>query len=106
MIHQSERDALRTQIKKGDYEVAAKIYKDKHIRQVGRRYLQRFMEGLNNPSGTRPGSHQPIDMYEAVAQAVRERIQRENETTERARAMRYKLIEKITLDTAPKPVAL
>ena len=46
-------------------------------------------------------------MYEAVAEAVRRRIQRENETTETTRAMRYKLIEKIRRDTTPaKPIAL
>ena len=107
MIHQSERDALRAQIKKGDYQVASNIYQKNHNRPIGRRYLQRFMEGISNPSGARPGSHQPIHMYEAVAEAVRRRIQRENETTETARAMRYKLIEKIRRDTTPaKPIAL
>ena len=55
MIHQYERDALHQQIKKGDYQVAANIYKSKHIRQINRRYLQRFIEGTNNPTGARAG---------------------------------------------------
>lgn len=107
MIHQSERDALRQQIKKGDYLSAAQIYKEKYIRQIGRRYLQAFIEGHNNPTGAHPGSHNPLHMYEAVAEAVRQRIQRENAATEQARAMRYKLIEKIQRDTKPaSPVPL
>ena len=106
MIHQYERDALHQQIKKGDYQVAANIYKSKHIRQINRRYLQRFIEGTNNPTGARAGSHQPIHMYEAVAEAISTRLQRENNTTDQATDIRKRLIEQITRDTKPQPMPL
>lgn len=107
MIHQSERDALAQQIKKGDYQVASNIYQEMHMRYVNRRYLQRFIEGKNQCTGARAGSHQPLDMYKAVAEAIRQRLERDQDNTGQANEIRQRLIDQITRDTTPhQPVAL
>lgn len=88
MIHQSERDELLKQIRKGDYEAATKIYQNNTMRYINRRYLQRFLEGKNNPTGHRPTAHQPLQMYRAIVQAIANRQQREAEATEQAAQIR------------------
>ena len=80
MISQQARDELRQHTKKGDYKTAAKIYEQTVNRTIGARYLQKFIEGEKNPSG-RPGCHQPLKMFEAVAQAVHRRQMAEQEST-------------------------
>lgn len=101
MIDQATRDILRQQIRKGDYETAAKIYKQIVNRYVTPRYLEKFLKGQKNPSG-KPGCHDPLKMFEAAAEAVRQRIEREQNATQTA----TKLIETILRDTKPQPIAL
>ena len=102
MIDQTTRDKLRQQVRKGDYESAAKIYQKIVNRYVTPRYLEKFLKGQKNPAG-RPGCHDPLKMFEAVAEAVSQRHQNQLDTTEKAN----RLIEQITRDTTPRqPVAL
>lgn len=101
MINQSTRDELRAQIRKGDYETAAKIYKNVVNRYVTARYLEKFLKGQKNPTG-RTGCHDPSEMFEAIAQAVSQRHQREREATDKADA----LVKAIMRDTKPQPIAL
>lgn len=96
MIDQATRDKLRQQVRKGDYESAAKIYQKIVNRYVTPRYLEKFLKGQKNPSG-RPGCHDPLKMFEAVAEAVSQRNQRQLDTTEKAN----RLIAQITRDTTP-----
>ena len=96
MISQSTRDDLRAQIRKGDYETAAKIYQDVVNRYVTARYLEKFLKGQKNPTG-RAGCHDPSEMFGAIAKAVSQRNQREREATERANA----LVKAIMRDTTP-----
>lgn len=84
MIDQSTRNALKAQIRKGDYEAAAQIYQKVVNRYITPRYLQKFIEGQKNPTGQRPGSHHPLKMFSAVAEAVRQRREREQYNTSAA----------------------
>lgn len=102
MIDQTTRDKLRKQIRKGDYETAAKIYKQVVNRYVTPRYLEKFLKGDKNPVG-RPGCHDPSQMFESVARAVGQRLERERDATIKA----DKLISAIIRDTTPtQPIPL
>lgn len=102
MIDQSVRNRLKDQIRKGDYEAAAQIYKKNVTRYVTARYLQKYLEGQKNPTG-RPGCHDPAAMFAAIAEAVRQRKAREQQATTQAN----ELIQQIIRDTTPpQPIAL
>lgn len=101
MIDQTIRDQLKDQTQYGDYERAAQIYQALVKKAITARYLHKFLFGHNNPTGQRPGTHHPKDMFAAVAQAVRERQTREQEANREARKI---LFDQILRDTKPQPV--
>jgi len=103
MIDQTIRDQLKAQTQYGDYEKAAQIYQELVKKPITARYLHKFMFGHNNPTGQRPGTHHPKNMFAAVAQAVHERQTRQQEANREARKI---LLEQIRNDTKPQPVAL
>lgn len=102
MIDQSLRDQLRAQIKPGDWQIAAQIYQNLVKKYISPRYLRKFIEGDKNPTGQRPGVHNPIQMFDAVAEAIRTRQQVERDQTTKALQI---LQSKIRIDK-PQPIAL
>lgn len=84
MIDQSLRDQLRHQIKPGDWQIAAQIYQNKVKKYISARYLRKFIEGDKNPTGQRPGVHSPLQMFDAVADAVAKRQENERQQTQKA----------------------
>lgn len=77
MITQTQRDELKKHLKNGDLPRAAGIYERIAGRPISRKMLEKFMSGERKCLGTKPGAHDPLKMYEAVARSVAQR--RENE---------------------------
>lgn len=100
MIDQAIRNNLKDQIRKGDYEIAAQIYQKLVKKRITPRYLHKFIHGTHNPTGQRPGTHDPLRMFEAVATAVRQR----QTAAQNANTAAQKLIETILIDTKPQPI--
>ena len=84
MIDQSLRDQLRAQIKPGDWQIAAQIYQKLVKKYISPRYIRKFIEGDKNPTGQRPGVHNPIQMFDAVALAISQRQAAEIEQNQKA----------------------
>lgn len=103
MIHNEQRAALAAQLVKGDLIQAVKIYEKIAKRKIHRSMLEKFVENLHPFRGDAPGSHDPLQMYQAIAQAIAERQQREREATQKA----ADLLQTILRDTKPtQPIAL
>lgn len=102
MIDQPTRDTLENQIRKGDYEAAAQIYHKLVKKTITPRYLQKFLKGQKNPTGTRPHSHQPLQMFHALTQAVKERTDRQQQQTQAAQQL-LQTIHSHTTQTKPIP---
>lgn len=100
MIDQAIRNALLEKTIRQDWDKAAQIYKKNNNRFIYPRYLERFLRGYSNPTGRFAGSHQPLRMFEAIAQAVAERQQAERDQT--AKALQI-LQTKIRIDK-PQPI--
>lgn len=77
MITREQRQLLRQQIKTGDYDRAGSIYLANTGREISTIYIWKFINGHKPVSGRLPGSHQPEDIYRAVAEAITARIARE-----------------------------
>jgi len=97
MISLDERKQLEKQLRFGDYRTAATIYKRNTGRSIHYRYLEKFIKGLRLVSG-KTGTHRPLDMYAALAEAYQYRKTTEEldkleaETmTAKAREIREKL---------------
>lgn len=102
MIDTEQIDALAAQLQPGDLVGAVKIYEKIAYRQISTSILQKFIRRRHPFTGRRPGSHQPIDMYRAIAQAVAQRCRHEQETTRKA----AELVMQIIHDTTPRtPIA-
>jgi len=92
MIAQSERKELLKEIKADeDYISAAAIYKQITGRKIYHRYLYRFLKGEIIITGKKPGSHQPLQMWEALVEAIVQRKMKEEMMTREAKAMRERL---------------
>lgn len=92
MIAQSERDALRARIHaQTDYVAAARIYSAKTGRSIHHRYLYKFLSGERAVTGQKPGSHQPLQMWEAIVEAIGQREREAEKMTAEARALRARL---------------
>lgn len=77
MIKQEQRDILKNQINRGDFPVAASIYKQNTGRAISDRMLQKFLTGERQCLGDKPGAHRPEEMFRAIAQAIQRRKDRE-----------------------------
>ena len=76
MVNTGDLSALRAVTKRGDIQRAMQIYQADTGRLLSERSMQAFLQGTRY-QGIRPGSHQPVDMYRAIAKAVAERQERE-----------------------------
>ena len=77
MITQEQRQTLLNLIKPGDYDRARGIYRQNTGRDISVMYLWKFIKGDKPVTGLRPGSHQPQDMYRAIAESITARLARE-----------------------------
>lgn len=77
MITQEHRDELRKLLKRGDIPRAALLYEQNTGRSISNSNMELFIKGERKNYGDKPGSHQPADMYKAIAQAISERMLRE-----------------------------
>lgn len=75
MITQEQRDSLKRQMIYGDLTRAVSMYKRITGRQVSKKLLEKFLTGERKCAGLRPGSHDPIKMYEAISLTIRERYE-------------------------------
>lgn len=91
MINREQREHLRQYVATGDYDNAAKIYLANTGREISTIYVWMFVNGHKPVTGRKPGSHQPEDIYRAVAEAIAARIERE--------ALLSKMIEQINQST-------
>lgn len=92
MIAQSERTALLEKVQgESDYKKAAELYQEKTGRYIHYRYLYKFLSGQRHITGKKPGSHQPLDMYTAVVDAIKKREMEVEEMTGKAREIRQAL---------------
>ena len=95
MISLSERDELAKKLCHSDYSTAASIYTRNTGRKLHYRYLEKFIKGERKCTGKKPGAHQPLEMYRALAEAYRQRIDaekmKEAEMTAQARNIRERL---------------
>lgn len=106
MIAQNQRDLLLDKIKPGDYHTAAQIYLRLTGRSIYPRYLQKFLKGQRKVTGRKKEGHDPLKMYEALAEAIKWREDKEAKTNESAAQIyKEKLICKITGDLSPSPIA-
>lgn len=76
MVKTEDLMALRSVTQRGDIQRALQIYAQETGRPLSERSMQAFLQGTRY-HGIRPGSHQPVDMYRAIAKAVAERQERE-----------------------------
>ena len=91
MIDQKAREELLRLVKPGDYAEASAIYEQKQGRPIYFRYLEKFLKGDRKVKGENPGSHQPLDMYAAIVDAIKAREQRAAEMTKAARELKAQL---------------
>lgn len=92
MISQDERNELRKRLNaKTDYVRAAHIYEKQTGRSIHHRYLYKLLTGERKVEGTKAGSHQPLQMWEAIVEAIRQRENEGEEMTTRAREIRQRL---------------
>lgn len=110
MIDQHQRDLLLSKVKRGqeDYETAAKIYFKRHGMTINARYLEKFLKGLRTCHSGKPKRHEPVEMYRAVADAIKlrhesEEMQKEMQTSE-ARTIYANLIKRIKQDVKTAPI--
>lgn len=60
----------------GDIPAAVAEYRTLTDRDVSHTTLQKFIEGTRQFNGAKPGSHQPEDLYAAIANVVKARMDR------------------------------
>lgn len=116
MISNELRAALRAKTIPGDIPHAAQIYQKITSRKIHKSQLQKFLNGLYPFHNHRPGSHDPLQMYEAISVAVAERLEREMIASVEANKIFKKVITEtiesnklytqILQDTKPTPVPL
>lgn len=106
MIAQNQRNLLLLRVKPGDYHAAAQIYHALTGRRIYPRYLQKFLKGERKVTGRKKEGHDPLKMYEAMAEAIKNRGEKEALLAESAAQIyKEKLIQKITGDLSPSPIA-
>jgi hypothetical protein len=93
MIKQDDRDTVKAQMIDGDYQVAQKIYQKNTGRTISQTYLCMFITGRKPATGKRPGSHQPSDMYQAICEAIEERLEAQKRIDKLAKSIRASTIE-------------
>lgn len=103
MIDQATRTELRSQTQKGDIKRAAQIYEQKTGYKINPSQLQKLLTGhLQYQKGT-IRKHQPLQMFNAITQAIQERQTAEQKATIEAN----KLLQTILRDTKPtQPIPL
>lgn len=116
MISNELRAALRAKTIPGDIPYAAQIYQKITSRKIHKSQLQKFLNSLYPFHNSRPGSHDPNQMYKAITLAVGERLEREMRATiEADKTFKQvitetiesnKLYKQILNDTKPQPIAL
>lgn len=72
---QSNRDELKKLMVRGDIPRAKVIYRTQTGKIISENYIQAFMSGTRKALGG--GLHQPEHIYAAVAEAVKERIEKQ-----------------------------
>ncbi len=101
-IKKEARKELLQHVIRRDWERAAQIYHKNSKKQIYPRYLERFLRCYSNPTGRNPKSHQPLQMFDAIASAVAERQEAERQQTAHALEI---LSRKIHIGR-PTPIAL
>lgn len=93
MISKEDREALKKRVdgKAADYVTAAEIYERITGRSIASRYLYKFITGERAVHGRKPGSHNPVHIYEALIEAVEKREKTEAEMATRANELRQRL---------------
>lgn len=106
MINQDQRNLLLREIQPGDYFTAAEEYKQLTGREIYPRYLQKFLKGERKVTGRKVTGHDPLKMYEALAEAIRKRKESDaKRTAAAAQIYKQKLILKMQGDLKPSPIA-
>lgn len=75
MIKQESRDELKSLMVRGDIPRAKVIYRVNTGKVISESYLQMFSTGERKNMGS--GQHKPEDIYQALAEAVNERLERQ-----------------------------
>lgn len=101
-ITKEARKELLKHVIRPDWEKAAQIYHKNSKKPIYPRYLERFLRCYSNPTGRAAGSHQPLQMFEAIAEAVAQRQTIERAQTAHALEI---LARKIHIDK-PATIAL
>lgn len=93
MISSEQKEALSKRVVGGasDYNNAAEIYQALTGLSITPRYLYKFITGERKVTGAKPGSHNPVDLYEALVEAVTRREKKESEMKARAKALTERL---------------
>lgn len=103
MIDQTTRTQLRSQTKKGDIKRAAQIYEQKTGCKINPSQLQKLLTGHLQYQQGNIRKHQPLQMFNAITQAIQERQTAEQKATTEAN----KLLQQILRDTKPtQPIPL
>lgn len=77
MITLEDRKFLLDQMQNGDMRRAKEHYKKATGRSISISYLSMFIHGDKPVTGAIVGSHQPGDIYAAIAAAISERLDRQ-----------------------------
>ncbi len=101
MIQTTARETLKANLQNGDLITAAQIYEKNTNRSIHPSLLQKFIAGKHRFTGKAPKAHQPLQMYQAIAEAVAQRKAKEYEATIAAN----QLLQTILRDTKPQPIA-
>lgn len=93
MIKQEDRDLVKDKMIDGDYKEAQIIYQKLTGRTISQTYLCMFITGRKPATGKRTGSHQPEDMYQALCQAIQNRLDAQKRLDHIAASIRASTIE-------------
>jgi len=73
MIPYEDRTKVKEKMIGADLRVAVEIYKENTGRNISHQMLYCFIAGRKPCDGMRPSSHQPVEMYRAICQAIHKR---------------------------------
>lgn len=93
MISKEDREALKRRVdgRSADYATAAEIYQRITGRSISSKYLYKFITGERMVQGKKAGSHNPLNLYESLVEAVEIRERNEAEMKVRAKELRQRL---------------
>lgn len=93
MISKEDREALKKRVdgQAADYAAAAEIYQRISGRAISSKYLYKFVTGERQVTGKKPGSHNPVYIYEALVEAVEKREAFEASMKDKSQTLRNRL---------------